>query len=43
MAVILHEYYGKSIASKAVVNARSVLPWTVQRTVLTQEVLGVML
>ena len=45
VAVILHEYYGKSIASKPVVNARSVLPRTVQprtvqRTVLTQEVLS---
>ena len=31
------------MASKAVVNARSAFPWTVKRTVLTQEVLRMML
>ncbi|CAB4040136.1 Hypothetical predicted protein, partial [Paramuricea clavata] len=31
------------MASKVVVNASSVSPWTVKRTVLTQEVLRVML
>jgi hypothetical protein len=51
VAVILYEFYSKIMASKAVVNAR--LPWTVipclqlpltlKRTVLTQEVLMVML
>ena len=43
VTVILHEFFGKSMASKAVANARYVLPWTVKRTVLTQEVLRVML
>ena len=43
VAIILHEFFGKSMASKAVANARSVLPWTVKRTMLTQEVLRVML
>jgi hypothetical protein len=36
-------FYSKIMASKAVVNARSVLPWTIKRTLLTQEVLRVML
>jgi hypothetical protein len=40
---ILHEFYAKSVASKFVVHARSALPWNVKRTVLTQEVLRVLL
>ena len=40
---ILHEFYSKDIASKAVIHARSALSWKQKRTVLTQEILRVML
>ena len=40
---ILHEFYQKDISSKAVVNARSSLPWSTKRTVLTQEILRIIL
>ena len=39
---IIHEFYHKSIASKAVVNARSAMPRQTMRTILTQEVLRVL-
>ena len=40
---ILHEFYQKDISSKAVVHARSSLPWSAKRTVLTQEILRILL
>ena len=40
---IVHEFYSKDVSSKAVVNARSALSWKQKRTVLTQEVLRVIL
>ena len=42
-SVIMYEFYSKSMASKAVINARSALNWSTKRTVLTQEVLRVLL
>ena len=42
-SVILHEFYSKEVASKSVVNARSALSWSCKRTVLTQEVLRMLL
>ena len=38
--MIMYEFYSKSMASKAVINARSALNWSTKRTVLTQEVLS---
>ena len=38
-SVITYEFYSKSMASKAVINARSAVNWSTKRTVLTQEVL----
>ena len=35
-------FHFKSMASKAVINARSALNWNTKRTVLTQEVLRVL-
>ena len=40
---IMHEFYMKDVSSKAVIDARSALSWDVKRTVLTQEVLRIML
>ena len=40
---VMHEFYRKDVSSKAVVDARSALPWNIKRTVLTQEVLRIML
>ena len=40
---ILHEFYCKNIASKSVIHARSSIPWANKRTILTQEVLRIML
>ena len=37
------EFYSKDVASKSVINARSVLPWNCKRTILTQEVLRILL
>ena len=43
-SVIMYEFHTKSVpASKAVINARSALNWNTKRTVLTQEVLRVLL
>ena len=40
--VVMHEYYMKDVASKAVLNARSTVPYSMKRTVLTQEALRVL-
>ena len=40
---MVHEFYSKDISSKAVVHAKSALPWQQKRTVLTKEVLRVIL
>ena len=39
---VLHEHYSKDVSSKAVIDARSAVPWKVKRTVLTQEVIRVL-
>ena len=39
---MLHEFYYKDVASKSVINARSALPWSCKRTILTQEVLRIL-
>ena len=41
--MILHEFFSKDVSSKAVINARSAMAWTSKRTILTQEVLRVLL
>ena len=43
VCVVLHEFYSKNVASKCVINARSALPWSCKRTVLTQEILRILL
>ena len=43
VGVILHEFYSKGVASRYVVHSRSAFPWSVKRTILTQEVLRVLL
>ena len=40
---IVHEFYAKDVSSKAMVNARSALPWKTKRTIITQEILRVFL
>ena len=40
--VIVHEHYCKDVASKAVINARSAVPWKNKRTILTQEILRIL-
>ena len=40
---MLHEFYYKDVASKSVINARSALPRSCKRTILTQEVLRILL
>ncbi|PFX15321.1 Transposon Ty3-G Gag-Pol polyprotein [Stylophora pistillata] len=42
-SVIMYEFYSKSMASKTVIHARSAVSWSTKRTVLTQEVLRVLL
>ena len=42
-SVIMYEFHSKSMASKAVINARSAINWNTKRTVLTQEVLRVLI
>ena len=42
-SLIIYEFRSKSVASKAVINAKSALNWSTKRTVLTQEVLRVLL
>ena len=39
---VMHEYYYKEVATRAVVDARSAMPWSMKRTILTQEVVRVM-
>ena len=39
---IMHEYYHKDVASRAVIHARSAVPWKDKRTILTQEILRVL-
>ena len=41
--MIMYEFHSKCMASKAVINARSALSWSTKRTVLTQEVLRVLM
>ena len=43
LSVVLHEFYIKDVASKCVINAWSALPWNSERTILTQEVLRILL
>ena len=40
---IIYEFYCKDISSKAVVHARSSLSWASKRTIMTQEILRIML
>ena len=40
--LIIHEFYHKDVASRAVIDARSAVPWKAKRTILTQEVLRVL-
>ena len=40
---IMHEFYSKDVSSNLVVHARSALSWPVKRTVLSQEMLRVLL
>ena len=40
---IMHEYYYKEVATKAVVDARSAMPWKIKRTIITQEILRILL
>ena len=40
---IIHEFYTKDISSKSVISAKSGFPWRQKRTVLTQELLRVLL
>ena len=40
---ILHEYYSKSVSSKAVIDRRSAMPLKDKRTVLTQDILRIIL
>ncbi|KAL8613584.1 hypothetical protein ACOMHN_022003 [Nucella lapillus] len=40
---IMHEYYYKEVATRAVVDARSAMPWRDKRTVITQDILRVLL
>ena len=39
---IMHEYYYKEVASRAVIDARSAVPWRMKRTVLTQEIVRIL-
>jgi hypothetical protein len=41
--IVLHEFYSKEVASKSVVDARSAWSWNSKRTILTQEVLRILL
>ena len=43
MSVIMYELYSKEMVSKPVINARSALSWSTKRTVLTHDVLSVLL
>ena len=39
---IMHEYFYKEVASRAVIDARSAVPWKMKRTVLTQEIVRIL-
>lgn len=39
MKLVLHEFYSKGLASRAVVNVRSTLPWNCKRKIFMQELL----
>ena len=41
--VVLHEFYSKDISSKAVIHPRSAIPSATKRTIMTQEILRVLL
>ena len=41
--VVMHEFYAKEVSSKSVVSAKSALSWGSKRTILTQEVLRILL
>ena len=41
--MLMHEFYHKEVASRAVINARSAMPQKTMRTILTQEVLRVLM
>ena len=40
---VMYEFYSKEVSSKSVIDARSALPWSTKRTILTQEVLRILL
>ena len=40
---IIHEFYTKDVSSKMVINAKSAFSWRQKQTVLTQELLRVLL
>ena len=40
---VVHEYYMKPVSSKAVINNRSAMPLRNKRTVITQEILRIIL
>ena len=40
---VLHEYYSKQVSSKAVVDAKSAMPFKDKRTILTQDILRILL
>jgi len=42
-SVILHEFYCKDVVFKSVLDSRSALPWQSKQTILTQQVLRVLL
>ena len=39
---IIHEYYFKEVATKAVINSRAAVPEKMKRTVLTQEIIRIL-
>ena len=41
--IIMHEHYSKPMATTALLNERSALPWSMKRTVLMQEALRILL
>ena len=41
--VVLHKFYYKDVSTRSVINVRSALPWSCKRTILTKEVLRVLL
>ena len=42
-SVVVHEFYSKEISSKSVIHPRSAIPYKTKRTIMTQEVLRVLL